>query len=485
MLLMSESCTFSVSVTGVVAGFKNNSATVTSAEGGTGNVARASLKVGLPPTSLFFTSDAGDYIGQGKTFTLTPADGSITITGSPANGAFLQFASAAGGSSWGLEFVPPSGVPLTQGVYEGATRWPFQPSLSPGLSVSGNGRGCNQLTGRFVVLEAQFGPADELQVLAIDYEQHCEGAAPALFGSVRYNSLLGIGPRVSVGSAVTYEGDGEPKNLAFWISLSARAAGSVSVDYATADDSAKAGTDYVATSGTALFSPGQTAVRVDVPVLGNSVPQADRRLRFALGNAVGAPLAFAVADGRILDDDAARTFLELASDPGDWAGGGRKLTLTPLDGTFTANSSPGSVDVSFQGASFWSLTFAAPAGATLAPGVYEGAARYPFQSPTAPGLSVSGGGCNMLTGRFVVLEADFGPGGDVRQLAIDFEQHCEGAVPALLGSIRINSLLSTAPRLSVAPAAAYEGDGEPSSLGFQLSLSRRSAASRKAALIRR
>ncbi len=249
----------------------------------------------------------------------------------------------------------------------------------------------------------------------------------------------------------------------------------MSVDYATADGTAKAGTDYIATAGTATFAAGQTAVRVDVPVLGNLVAQPDRALRFVLSNPSGAPLAFGESQGTILDDDTTRTFLELASDPGDWAGGGQSQTLTPLDGTFTATTGPGWVGAAFSGASSWSLVFVAPSGMPLVPGVYEGAARYPFQSPTAPGMSVGGGGCNTLTGRFVVLEFDVGPDG-VRKLAVDFEQHCEGIGPALLGSIRFNSLLSTVPRLSVAGAAAYEGNGQPRNLGFQVSLSRRSAA---------
>jgi len=465
------SCTFSVNVTGTAPGFKIDTAAVTSLEGGAGNTPSANLRVGLPPPFLYFASDAGDSVGLGQTFTLTSADGSITGSGWP-NGVFVMFTGAS--SQWNLGFAPPAGVPLAPGVYESATRRGFQAPIEPGLSVDTIGRGCNTLTGRFEVLELQLGPAGELQVLALDYEQHCNGAVPALFGSIRYNSLLGIGPRVSVSPAVTYEGDGEPKNLTFWISLSARALSAVSVDYTTNDDSAKAGTDYVPKSGTALFAPGQTAgVRVDVPVLGNTVPQPDRRLRLDLGNAIGAALGDSEAFGTILDDDTGRTFIELASDAGDTAGGGQSFTLTPLDGRIAAGSGPGTVSVSFQGSSSWYLTFSAPSGAALVPGVYEGAVG-PYQSAPHPSLSVGGGVCDTATGRFVVLEADIGAAGDVRKLAIDFEQHCNGAVPALLGSVRYNSLLSTQPRLSVAQAAAYEGNGEPENLPFQVSLSRRS-----------
>jgi hypothetical protein len=90
------------------------------------------------------------------------------------------------------------------------------------------------------------------------------------------------------------------------------------------------------------------------------------------------------------------------------------------------------VSVSFDGGSgaWWNLDFApSQGGEQLGVGVYEDAERFPFQSPTSPGLSVSGSGrgCNTLTGRFEVLELEITPGGDVARLAVDFEQHCERA----------------------------------------------------------
>ncbi len=53
------------------------------------------------------------------------------------------------GSFWFLHLAAPAGQELLPGVYEGATRWPFQDPSTPGLDFSGDGRGCNTLTGRF------------------------------------------------------------------------------------------------------------------------------------------------------------------------------------------------------------------------------------------------------------------------------------------------------------------------------------------------
>jgi hypothetical protein len=63
---------------------------------------------------------------------------------------------------------------------------------------------------------------------------------------------------------------------------------------------------------------------------------------------------------------------------------------------------------------------------------------------------VGSGGCTTITGRFVVLEADIGIAGDVRKLAIDFEQHCNGVTPALFGSLRYNSSVPVVPRAAAA-----------------------------------
>jgi hypothetical protein len=157
------------------------------------------------------------------------------------------------------------------------------------------------------------------------------------------------------------------------------------------------------------------------------------------------------------------TSLTTSSDPGDYIGGGQRLTLGPADGTFTVTGDQRSAHVSFfgaGGADFWFLDFAAPANRVLVPGPYPGATRYPFQSPTGAGLSISGQGrgCNTLTGRFVVLEYVLSPSGTVERFAAAFEQHCEGMAPALRGVIRYNAS-ATFP-----PAPDMDSDRVPDSI---------------------
>jgi hypothetical protein len=84
------------------------------------------------------------------------------------------------------------------GVYEGAVRFPFQAAGQAGLSVYGDGRGCNTLTGRFEVLEATYGPTGDVISFAASFEQHCEGMAPALFGTILFNTNAPVPPHVTL-----------------------------------------------------------------------------------------------------------------------------------------------------------------------------------------------------------------------------------------------------------------------------------------------
>ncbi len=145
-------------------------------------------------TYIYFRSEPGDYIGQGIEQTFTTEDG-VFIASNSLNVVTIDF---DGSSWWTLDFAAPEGQQLQPGPYEEATRYPFQSPTGPGLSIYGDGRGCNTLTGRFDVLEAVYTVSGEIERFAADFEQHCEGDEAALFGSVRYNATVGIPAKVSI-----------------------------------------------------------------------------------------------------------------------------------------------------------------------------------------------------------------------------------------------------------------------------------------------
>ncbi len=132
--------------------------------------------------------------------------------------------------------------------------------------------------------------------------------------------------------------------------------------------------------------------------------------------------------------------LRLHSDPGDWIGKGADLHFTGADGAFSLTGTPSAIVVIVNTLeAHWRLEFGAPAGTTLAPGLYEKARRWPFNDG-APGISIDGneGGCNEILGRFTIKEIEFSGARPTRFWAV-FEQHCENGTDALWGEIRFDA----------------------------------------------
>ena len=117
---------------------------------------------------------------------------------------------------------------------------------------------------------------------------------------IRLDNLTGVA-RLSVADARANEGAGA--SVAFEVSLSNAATETVTVDYATADGTAEAGSDYTATSGTLTFAAGETSKTVSVPVLDDAVDEGEETFTLRLSNAAGARIRDGEAVGTIVNDD--------------------------------------------------------------------------------------------------------------------------------------------------------------------------------------
>ena len=106
---------------------------------------------------------------------------------------------------------------------------------------------------------------------------------------------------VSVADARVREAPGA--TLDFAVTLDRAVASAVTVDYATSDGTATAGTDYTATSGTLTFAAGETAKTVTVPVLDDAHDEGEETLTLTLSNAAGAQVSDAEATGTIENTD--------------------------------------------------------------------------------------------------------------------------------------------------------------------------------------
>ena len=101
---------------------------------------------------------------------------------------------------------------------------------------------------------------------------------------------------ISVADARVEEGDGAV--LAFLVTLSRAAGGTLTVDYATANGSAHAGVDYRAASGTLEFRAGEASKTVEVTVFDDSHDEGEETLTLRLSNA---------SSGRVTDGEATGT----------------------------------------------------------------------------------------------------------------------------------------------------------------------------------
>jgi hypothetical protein len=116
---------------------------------------------------------------------------------------------------------------------------------------------------------------------------------------------------LSVSDVAVLEGNSGTSNLIFTVSLSkADSARTISVNYASADASATAGSDYMAMAGTLSFPIGSTTQTVAVAITGDTALETDETFTLNLSNPVNATLAVATAVGTLVNDDTAPVVIE-------------------------------------------------------------------------------------------------------------------------------------------------------------------------------
>jgi hypothetical protein len=100
------------------------------------------------------------------------------------------------------------------------------------------------------------------------------------------------------------EGSAGSSSMVFTVMLSPASAAPVTVNYATADGTAKAGSDYVARSGTLVFAPGTTKQTIVVTIDGDTTFESDESFSLMLSGATNAVIGDTNALGTIVNDDA-------------------------------------------------------------------------------------------------------------------------------------------------------------------------------------
>ncbi|MDB9419011.1 Calx-beta domain-containing protein [Microcystis aeruginosa CS-563/04] len=98
------------------------------------------------------------------------------------------------------------------------------------------------------------------------------------------------------------EGLTSPQNASYTVTLSNASSQTISVNYATANGTATAGSDYTATIGTLTFAPGVTTQVLNIPILNDSLNEADETFTLTLSSPTNAALGTQTAATTTITD---------------------------------------------------------------------------------------------------------------------------------------------------------------------------------------
>ena len=110
-------------------------------------------------------------------------------------------------------------------------------------------------------------------------------------------------PGIVINDITFYESDANTTKAVFTVSLSSPIATNVTVQFATSNQTAIAGQDYIATNGTVTFPPGVTTRTLKVTVLDDSLSESDETFTVKLFAPSNAVLARATGFATVQDDD--------------------------------------------------------------------------------------------------------------------------------------------------------------------------------------
>lgn len=118
-----------------------------------------------------------------------------------------------------------------------------------------------------------------------------------------FNVTVNESPAISIDNVNVVEGNSGTANAVFTVTLSPASALNVTVNFATADGTAKAGSDYVAAAGTLSFAPGDTSKTITVQINGDTLSEPEETFFVNLSGAANAPIIVPQGTGTIVNDD--------------------------------------------------------------------------------------------------------------------------------------------------------------------------------------
>jgi hypothetical protein len=132
---------------------------------------------------------SGEFIASGRTIS-SSASSPIRVSGNAAGDATITFGDGA--DTWEIDLFTPEGKPFTKRVYMNAQRYPFSDPGRPGLLVSGDGHGCNEVKGEYTVSEVAYDSSGlVLTRLTAEAIQYCDDDELPLTISIDLHAIGG------------------------------------------------------------------------------------------------------------------------------------------------------------------------------------------------------------------------------------------------------------------------------------------------------
>jgi len=137
-------------------------------------------------TRLTISGEPGEFVSGGQTAVYTPADGAFQLQhdANTSQGIMLYFYTPGLSHYWYVWIGGPDGTSPQLGEYTGATRFAPGTPGTPRLSVYGDHRGCNELTGSFNVKRIVYNSDGAVLSLWVTFTQYCDNSTKALTGEL-------------------------------------------------------------------------------------------------------------------------------------------------------------------------------------------------------------------------------------------------------------------------------------------------------------
>lgn len=152
------------------------------------------------------------------------------------------------------------------------------------------------------------GDGDTTELIPFDARGFARLAGDAVdIGATEANSEPVESVFISIEDVAVTEGNSDTTEAIFTVTLDKAASGTVTVEYATADDTATADSDYTASNGTLEFALGETTKTISVEISGDTEVEEDETFFVNLSNATNATITDNRGLGTIANDDDSET----------------------------------------------------------------------------------------------------------------------------------------------------------------------------------